>query len=59
MDFDRKAIHMKALQSDNFRKLKKSDPDAFQDWITGKSDTVKKGGKQLRIVPVRGIKNEG
>ncbi|MGD8912560.1 MAG: hypothetical protein PVI97_06050 [Candidatus Thiodiazotropha sp.] len=47
---------MKALQSDNFRKLKKSDPDAFQDWIAGKSDTVKKGSKRLRIVPARSNK---
>lgn len=59
MDFDRKATYMKALQSDNFRKLKKSDPDAFQDWIAGKSDTVNKGGKRLRIVPVRSNKKAG
>jgi hypothetical protein len=44
---------MKALQSDNYRKLKKTNPDAFQDWISGKSDTVKKGGVKLRIIPVR------
>jgi hypothetical protein len=56
MDRDQESQNMKALQSDNFRKLKKSDPDAFQDWIAGKSDTVKKGGKRLRIVPVRSNK---
>ncbi|MCG8082918.1 MAG: hypothetical protein JAY73_18075, partial [Candidatus Thiodiazotropha taylori] len=47
---------MKALQSDNYRKLKKTNPDAFQEWIAGKSDTVKKGGVKLRIVPVRNNK---
>jgi hypothetical protein len=47
---------MKALQSDNFRKLKKTNPDAFHDWIAGKSNTVKKGSKNLRIVPVRNNK---
>jgi hypothetical protein len=44
---------MKALQSDNYRKLKKNNPDAFQEWISGKSDTVKKDGVKLLIVPVR------
>ncbi|WP_155523046.1 hypothetical protein [Candidatus Thiodiazotropha endoloripes] len=47
---------MKALQSDNYLKLKKTNPDAFQEWIADKSDTVKKGGVKLRIVPVRNNK---
>jgi hypothetical protein len=47
---------MKALQSDNYRKLKKKHPDAFQEWIAGKSDTVQKGTKKLRIVPLRSNK---
>ncbi|WP_155523028.1 hypothetical protein [Candidatus Thiodiazotropha endoloripes] len=44
---------MKALQSDNYHKLKKTNPDAFHEWIADKSDTIKKGGIKLRIVPVR------
>ncbi len=49
---------MKALQSNSFRKLKKDHPDAFQEWISGKSDTLKIGKKKLRIVPVRSNKSK-
>lgn len=50
---------MKALQSDNYRKLKETNPDAFHDWITGKSNSLKKGTKKLRIVKVRNNKKAG
>jgi hypothetical protein len=49
---------MKALQSSNFRKLKKDHPDAFQEWMSGKSDTLKIGKRNLRIVPVRSKKTK-
>ncbi|MET0090379.1 MAG: hypothetical protein ABW068_10235 [Candidatus Thiodiazotropha sp.] len=45
---------MKALQSNRIRKLKKDHPEAFQEWVSGKSDTLKIGDRKLRVVPVRG-----
>ncbi len=45
---------MKALQSNRIRKLKKDHPEAFQEWVSGKSDTLRIGDRKLRIVPVRG-----
>jgi hypothetical protein len=44
---------MKALQSSNYRKLKRKNPNALQKWMAGKSDIVKEGEQHLRIVPVR------
>ena len=56
LSWKQESRYMKALQSENYRKLKKTNPDAFQEWIAGKSDTLKRGGIKLRIVPVRNNK---